>query len=134
MLNLHEVKISDVIKSEHLTTCLKTDTIDEVVEVLQSTRLGSIVIVDKNSKVEGIFTERDYVMKIAGFNIDTDQETVGSYMTPKPTTLKPTASMAEAISKMQSGRFRHLIIADENNVLVNILSQRDLLDFIIKNL
>ncbi len=47
-------------------------------------------------------------------------------MTPSPITIGPDQTVAEAIEILNQYRFRHIPVVDDNNVLLGMLSDRDL--------
>jgi CBS domain-containing protein len=52
-------------------------------------------------------------------------------MTPDPETLKLDDGVAFALNRMVVGGFRNVPIVDENGALVAILSQREVVDYIV---
>ena len=54
-------------------------------------------------------------------------------MTPNPTTLKTTDSVADAIRLMNQGHYRHLPLVDENGGLVGVLGVRDLINYLAEH-
>ena len=48
-------------------------------------------------------------------------------MTPKPVCLFPDATIGEALELMETRRFRHMPIIDQDRMLVGLISQRDIL-------
>ena len=86
-----------------------------------------------NGKPEGIFTERDYLKKIACNDVDKNLPIEG-FMTPNPVSVKPTTSVAKVLMKMRMGRFRHIIVTDEDGLLKSVISIKDLLDFVLDTL
>jgi CBS domain-containing protein len=113
-----------------------------------------VVIVEKwgeRLKPVGIFTERDYLFKIAG------RETVAApvpppgsprspgqppaeegiealpverFMTPAPTTLPIDAALDRALQVMSAGGYRHLPLVDGEGHLAGILSVRDIIVYL----
>ena len=51
---------------------------------------------------------------------------VGSYMSSQVISIPPTMGIREAFFKMKEKSIRHLPIVDENNILVGIISDREL--------
>ena len=95
---------------------------------------GSVVIVDKEKKVKGIFTERDVMNKL-----------VNNVMNPKTTKLKDVmTSTVKVASKdddlvvwlrqMSNERFRHVPVVDKSGKLINIMSQGDFVSYTWPNL
>lgn len=54
------------------------------------------------------------------------RKTVAQRMTRRPTTIKRTDAIEEALHRMKAGHFRHLPVVDEDRRLLGILSDRDL--------
>ncbi len=52
---------------------------------------------------------------------------VADLMTPDPVTVQPTAPVGEVWKTMAERRFRHMLVSDEANGLLGLVSQRDLL-------
>lgn len=48
------------------------------------------------------------------------------YMTPSPRTIGPDRTVSEAIEILNSYKFRHIPVVDEDNVLLGMLTDRDL--------
>ncbi len=108
-------------------------TVQQVIEILNKHKIGSVIITDEG-KVEGIFTERDYIVKIAGTDIDTESALIEDYMTPKPYTFRLDDIVGKALLKMRLGNFRHIIIVDDDNKLIGVASQRDVINFLLDEL
>jgi len=52
---------------------------------------------------------------------------VADLMTPDPVTVQPTAPVGEVWKTMAERRFRHMLVSDEANALLGLVSQRDLI-------
>lgn len=126
-------KVSDLKLNHAVKVCQYSSTLREVVNIFQKTNIGSVVVVD-NMKPLGIFTERDYVAKIAGHDLDLNKEIVGTYMTPQPITVMLDDPIIKAMLKMRAGKFRHLLVVNENNIVQNVISVKDMLDFLLKGM
>jgi CBS domain-containing protein len=87
--------------------------------------IGSVVIVDKMFKVQGMVTERDLVRRLLAENLDPNKITLASIMTISPRTAHEDDDVVECLRLMSNERFRHLPIVDESGRLVSILSQGD---------
>lgn len=111
-------------------TCSENTAIFNVVSIMREKKIGSVVILNEQNKLSGIFTERDYLMKIAEKNFDGKKLKVSEFMTPSPVFMKENETIESCIMKMQEGKFRHMIITDLNEEPVFVISQRDLLDYL----
>ena len=102
--------------------------VKDAIELMQQNRAGYIVIA-KNKKVVGIFTESDVVQKILERDVNWG-DSISKYMTPNPLCLKPTDSVGAAIDLMGEKRLYHIPLVDDNCDLVNVLSVRTLIRFL----
>lgn len=102
--------------------------IKDAVLMMQKNRSGYIVIA-KNKKVVGIFTENDVIQKILGEILDWNCS-VSEFMTKEPPVLRMQDSVGQAIDVMGSKRLYHIPLVDEKNNLVNVISVRTLIRFL----
>ncbi len=105
--------------------------IKQCVETMLARHFGCLLVV-KNKNLQGIFTERDVLMKIAGENIDLAKAKVDDYMTPHPVTLTLKDPILSALRLMHHGGYRHLTIVDEKGEPVSVLSIRDVVHYIVE--
>ena len=71
--------------------------------------VGSIVVMEGGRPV-GIFTERDFLKKIAPLDQDLRYEPISKFMTPNPKSLPLDAPISKAMIFMRLGRFRHILL------------------------
>jgi CBS domain-containing protein len=98
-----------------------------VLEGIQENATSCALVLEGES-LAGIFTERDYLEKIAGRDVSLD-EPVDSFMTPQPRVLTPDDSVAEALRIIVEGGYRHLPIVADGQV-EGLLSALDLVKYI----
>ena len=98
------------------------------VKLMQEGKAGYIVVA-KNRKVVGVFTETDVAQKILGHDVNWE-DPIEKYMTQNPAVLKPTDLVGTAIDLMGNHRFYHIPLVDDNGNLVNVLSVRTLIRFL----
>ena len=97
-------------------------------KVLASKR-GGLVIVDRENKVVGIVTERDFIetaLEEAG------TKKVADLMTPNVVTATPGTTLGDAAKIMVRNSFRRLPIVSEDR-LVGMVTTRTIIDFIGQN-
>ncbi len=104
----------------------------DVLDLLRgsNSRGGVVVVVSSASSgapVVGIFTQRDYLDKIAGVPGQLD-EPIDRFMTPSPTTLSPNDTIESAIRWMTDGGYRHLPVTDERGAPVGLVTTRDIIE------
>jgi CBS domain-containing protein len=103
------------------------------IDTMRSRRIGSLLVVDQQGKVQGIFTERDCLMKVVG-KVDDLSLPVSEFMTGHPVCERPEASLAFALNLMSNGGFRHIPIVDQDNMPIGIVSIKDVVDHIVKKM
>lgn len=109
-------------------------TLAECVKVLQQYRIGSLLVVDDDGKLIGIFTERDCILKVMGKVQSLQDALVKDYMTPRPVREQAEASIAFALNLMSHGGFRHVPIVDQDDVPIGIVSVKDVVDHIVRKM
>ena len=102
--------------------CREDRSVREAVAIMHQHGVGSVVVVDADSRPVGIFTERDLVGAIAR---DLDTRSVAELMTRAPVTLPAHAFAYEAAMTMIGSRIRHVLVTDDAS-LIGVVSERDL--------
>jgi CBS domain-containing protein len=113
--------------------CIESGTsVAEVVEQIRKRNVGCVVVCH-DSRIIGIMTERDVLMKVVARDVKYD-EPVDSFMTPSPLTLGPDNSVAEAISLMNRENFRHIpIVRPDNGEVLAVFSIKDVIDYLVES-
>lgn len=106
-------------------------TLRQAVETLQREHIGCVLVVSAEGKLEGIFTERDLLTRVAGRALDWAQERVCDYMTRDPETLQPDHRIAWALNFMAIGGYRHVPLTDEAGRPVGVVSIKDIVALIV---
>jgi|688.fasta_scaffold30681_3 CBS domain-containing protein len=109
-------------------------TLAECVDVLQHHKIGSLLVVDEQGKLVGIFTERDCILKVMAKVQSLNEAVVKDYMTPHPIRERAEASIAFALNLMSHGGFRHVPIVDQDDVPIGIVSVKDVVDHIVRKM
>jgi len=89
----------------------KGSSLKDAVRNLQKRSIGCLLIEDK-SRLIGIMTERDILLKVTGKGMNFEKEMVDDFMSPNPEYLKMEDSVAYALNKMVVGGFRHVPIVN----------------------
>lgn len=110
-------------KGRAVHTVAARATIAEAVELLNSRRIGAVVVTD-NGKVAGILSERDVVRHLGTDWAALAGRPVSDVMTRDVVTTGRRASVAEVMEKMTERRIRHLPVV-EGTELVGIVSIGD---------
>ena len=104
--------------------------VSEAIEILQKHKIGCLIVTDVMGHIQGIFTERDVLTKVAMKDIHPTKAPVASVMTPNPQTATMTTSVAFALNMMSHGGYRHLPIVDDEGFPVGVISVKDIVDFL----
>ena len=109
------------------------DSVDQVMGELRDNRRGCMLVINQQGKLVGIFSERDFVLKVYGSTLDLKKTPIAEFMTKDPVTQPPDASVAHVLSLMSEGGFRHIPIVDSDSAPVWMLSIKDVIDFIVNS-
>ncbi|MFQ6675605.1 MAG: cyclic nucleotide-binding/CBS domain-containing protein [Fidelibacterota bacterium] len=123
------VSVKDPIRTLELGEMVTVDEgqdLASVIKIFQS-RGAACVLVTRNKKLAGIFTERDVTLKLVGRGLDLSREKVADYMTPSPESLKMDDPIAFALNRMTDGGFRHVPIVDERDRPVGVVAILDII-------
>ena len=115
-------------------------TVYEALEKLESKNLGSLVVLEDDGTLDGIFTERDYARKVVLKGRSSKDVLVRDIMTEDPIFVTPDSTIDDCMKLMTDKFIRHLPVV-ENNQVIGLISIGDLVkyiieekDYIIKNL
>ncbi|MCS3923930.1 CBS domain-containing protein [Methanosalsum natronophilum] len=100
--------------------------IDEVITTMLDDKTGGVPIVNKDRRLIGICTEKDFLRFIAGIFTN---KTVGDYMSTNVTTISPDATIVDAARIMVKRGFRRLPIV-RDGVLLGIVTASNIVQFI----
>jgi len=101
----------------------------DAVRLMRDARIGA-VLVTRDERPVGIFTERDVLRRVVLTGIS--QETpLRDIMTSDPETLGIDDSVGFALNRMILGGFRHIPVTDDSGRAVGVLSQRDMVAFVV---
>ena len=87
--------------------------------------IGDIVVVEEG-RLCGILTDRDIVIRALGQGSDTSLVTVGDICSRDVATIRPAASIAEAVRLVRAKAVRRLPVVEEGGTVVGIISIGDL--------
>ena len=138
--SIDRIPVSSVMVRD-VKTVKEEQTILDVCRVLNSNKIGCVVVIKENKNPSadklplepiGIITERDIVNHIAT-QLIAIQAPVHRVMSKPIVTVKPESSLADAIQSMQSRDFRRLVIVDNNGRMVGIITDKDIFRAITGN-
>jgi CBS domain-containing protein len=124
--------IRDIINrkgSDVLTTTSEASVLDAI-SAMSGANVGAIVIQD-GEQPNGIFTERDYLRKIALEGRSSSDTPVSEVMSSPLITVAPEESTHTAMETMTERRCRHLVVVEETG-MVGIVSLGDLVKHLLQ--
>ncbi|MBN2519555.1 MAG: CBS domain-containing protein [Bacteroidales bacterium] len=106
-------------------------TIFEALQKMAEKDIGALMVID-NTKLVGMFSERDYARKIVLHGKSSKEVIVSDYMTKIIVTVKPQTSIYDCMALMTEKRVRHLPVLDHNEIQ-GIVSIGDVVNAVIKH-
>ena len=106
------------------------DTAYKALEIMAEKDIGAVVVV-KDEKVVGIFSERDYARKVILKEKSSKNTAVKELMTDKVCYVRPEQTMDECMALMTEKHMRHLPVIDGGK-LIGIVSIGDVVKQIVK--
>lgn len=112
-----------------LVTVEEHHTVLEAVHLMNEHGIGAL-IVTRDGRMTGIFTERDVLRRVVGADQAPTAVTVADVMTTRVVCCAPTTTIEEARALMKNRRIRHLPILDTEGDVVGLISIGDLNAFL----
>lgn len=111
---------------------------DESVQVaarrMHARNVGTLMVLDKNSKPIGILTDRDLTIRVVGEGLAPGETTVGEVMSLSPVRVREDTPIETALAHMRSGPYRRLPVVDDQGRLVGLVSLDDVLELLSEEL
>ncbi|QLH75230.1 MAG: CBS domain-containing protein [Methanomassiliicoccales archaeon] len=122
--DVREILVEEIM-SKRPRTGAPDMTVQQAAKVMSASRVGSLVIVDKDAPI-GILTERDFVNKIVAEGRDPSKVLVREVMSAPLRTIGPETKVTEAAKLMSKWKVRRLPVTTEGR-LVGMLTENDIL-------
>ena len=118
------VKAEDIVQRDILT-CSPTATLNQAASLIRQHKTSSILIKD-GSKVVGIWTEADCT-KLDFTHPEMFDQPISDYMSFPVISVKNTTPLQQIILEFHRHKIRHLLVTDDNDVTIGMLSQSDVI-------
>ena len=145
-----ELHVRDVMMKKVMSVS-KYDNIMQAAKLLAENNISGLPVADKENKVIGIITQVDILSRVGVGREHTFKDLlkymlgeplpqrkigdhVGDIMTTPALTISPDANIAEAVRLMTDKRIRRLIVVDEKNTLIGIITRADILKAVIQKM
>jgi CBS domain-containing protein len=116
-------KLVDIVRDQKPLVLAERETVQQACRRMWERRTGSVLVVDDQQRLTGIFTACDAVRALAeGKNADVT--TLAQAMTPNPITITPDSRTIDALRQMSDRGFRHLPVV-ENGRIWGVVSRGD---------
>ena len=122
-------ELPELMDRKKILTMTQDQTVFEAVNSMNKCRCGSVVIINNNNKILGIFTERDILTKVVAQKHDVKKLTLKKVMSKNINTAKLDDLISNSLRKMTEAKTRHLPIIDDKHNLVSLVSQGDLVAY-----
>ena len=110
-------------KDTALVSTTPDATVYQAIEAMVARNVGSIVVME-GDRLAGIFTERDYLRRIALEGRTSRETRVADVMTADLVTVEPTTPVDACLATMTDHKIRHLPVMDGDR-LVGVVSIGD---------
>lgn len=100
----------------------------EAVDKMTRHHVGSILVMEKNRHLVGIFTERDLLQRVASKGLDMQKTRIGDVMTKDVIVVSSETPRGEVRRLMEAHHIRHIPVTDEDHI-IGVISLRDVLRF-----
>jgi CBS domain-containing protein len=110
-------------------------TVTEAMRRMQDEHRGCVLVTDDgtdNSKLIGIFTERDVLFRIVDRGRNPAALPIGDVMTANPECLSIRSGVAYALNMMSVGGFRHVPVVDDEHRPAFVISVRNVVEFLVE--
>ena len=125
---LHAEALDDTIAVLHPAEpiCLApTATVAEATQAMLARRQAAVLIVDRDRRLQGIFTERDMLTRVVGVRRDPARTALADVMTAEPEALTPGHRIAYALHCMSVAGYRTVPLVDDEARVIGVITVTD---------
>lgn len=109
------------------------DSVKRCIHLMTEMDIGALVVVDNDNQLIGIVSERDIVRSCLHQCVNLETAKVADVVHQAITILSPNDHIEKAMQAMTATKRRHVLIRDEHNEFVAILSIGDLLYHLLED-
>jgi CBS domain-containing protein len=111
-------------------TIMPSDSVKSAAERMRQRSVGSLVVVDRDSHVVGLITDRDLTVRVVTEGLCPTDTLVNQVMTAPPVTVCEDCSLEHALSIMRAHKFRRLPVVDQCQRIRSLITVDDILIFL----
>lgn len=112
-------------------TASQHESVVDAVERMAELNIGSLLVLDDNGDAQGIFTERDVLVRVVAAGRNPESTAVEAVMTSPITTVPLTMTVNAALKLCTNERFRHLPVANADGP-IGMLTLGDLTRWLVQ--
>ncbi|MBM3521478.1 MAG: CBS domain-containing protein [Alphaproteobacteria bacterium] len=124
MLPVERTVVPFAISVQRLVTMSPMTPVSIAAQEMAERRIGAVLVVE-DGELQGIFTERDALVRVLARRRDPEATQLAEVMTRNPDTIRPDDQVVYALAIMNERGYRHLPVVDGERI-VGIVSVRDL--------
>ncbi len=121
---MHRRVVPDIVDQQKIELLPSSTTVRAAAHNMAERHIGAVLI-GSGGRLEGIFTERDLLIRVVARGLDPDGTPLSAVMTADPDTVGPDDLASLALERMRSSGYRHVPVV-EDDAVVGIVSLRDL--------
>ncbi|MEO8653240.1 MAG: CBS domain-containing protein [Ramlibacter sp.] len=108
----------------------------EAATSMRENHVGALVVVDavEASRVTGVVTDRDLAIEVLAGDVDAARISIGQLVNGALVAVAGSASIRDAVTAMDEGGVRRLLVTDADGRVIGFLSSDDLLDAVSSEL
>lgn len=133
---LKELTVADLLKTKKrggsVHTSPPTLSILDAAIKMKELNVGLLVVTEAAGQVVGVISERDIVRRAVVAGLDLQAKSIASIMTSKPIFTSTLETIEDCLMKFKTHHCRHLPVGSPENPLVDLLSERDLMTFLME--
>ena len=121
---MHLKVVPDIVSTQKIELLPASTLVRDAARNMAERHIGAVLI-GQGGRLQGIFTERDLLIRVVAHDLDPDTTRLEQVMTPDPDTVGPNDLASLALERMRTSGYRHVPVV-ENDKVVGIVSLRDL--------
>lgn len=109
-----------------------TTSVAEAVRLMNERNTGSVLVMERDGTLVGIFTERDVLRRVIDGHLDYDSTAVSRVMSEDVACVRGNTTVEEALVIVNSRNCRHLPVIEDERV-IGLISVRDLVSAVVRD-
>ena len=120
--------------TKKLETINPSNTAQEAAKKMRDKKVSSLVVTDSGDEPIGIVTERDLVRQVCTKDVSSNAVIVHHIMSSPIATIDANSSIEVAADIMNQNKVRHLLVMEEENKVIGIITSSDFISYLNEKL